>query len=370
MEKYYVYCFLDPRKPGQYVWEDLHFEFEPFYIGKGSGSRLRAHFYPSNLKIKNTKNNKIKSIISKNKYPIIRIIEENLNEQQAYDIEESLVVKIGRSNIKSGPLCNLTDGGKGAINLKIPKKRKPTYQFSLDGVLLKRYESLSEAAQINNLHLSDISKCCRNQAKTHGGFYWSFKDTNNIFTRNKKNRKILHYDYDGNQINEYESITHAANSNGIKFSTVSRICKGEILQYRGTYFRYYDQDFELRGKKIRYREVLKITNEGIVEFKSVKEASIKLNISTKSVISRCKNKNLFDDLYLIYKDDYSNGIRKDFQKKGNGEKRIKRISIDNSDIVEYESILKACAEEKISRSYLSRLLKNKKLYKNNLFTYC
>ena len=33
--KFYVYAYLDPTKPGKYVYDNIEFEFEPFYVGKG-----------------------------------------------------------------------------------------------------------------------------------------------------------------------------------------------------------------------------------------------------------------------------------------------------------------------------------------------
>ena len=42
---FYVYIYLDPRKPGEYVYDDLKFDFEPFYVGKGIGNRLNRHIY-------------------------------------------------------------------------------------------------------------------------------------------------------------------------------------------------------------------------------------------------------------------------------------------------------------------------------------
>ena len=39
----YVYVYLDPRKPGKFIYNDFSFEFEPFYVGKGYGDRAFGH---------------------------------------------------------------------------------------------------------------------------------------------------------------------------------------------------------------------------------------------------------------------------------------------------------------------------------------
>ena len=42
---FFVYCFVDVRKPGKFKYFEYEFDYEPFYIGKGSGSRPIRHFY-------------------------------------------------------------------------------------------------------------------------------------------------------------------------------------------------------------------------------------------------------------------------------------------------------------------------------------
>jgi len=34
---FYVYIYLDPRKPGRYVYGDYCFLYEPFYVWKNIG---------------------------------------------------------------------------------------------------------------------------------------------------------------------------------------------------------------------------------------------------------------------------------------------------------------------------------------------
>ena len=55
---FYVYVYLDPRKPGSFNYGKLEFDFEPIYIGKGHGERMYNHLKDSQLKIKNLKTNK------------------------------------------------------------------------------------------------------------------------------------------------------------------------------------------------------------------------------------------------------------------------------------------------------------------------
>lgn len=365
MKKYYVYCFLDPRKPGEFKYKDIFFDYEPFYIGKGSGDRINAHFYPSNLKNRNYKNNKIKNLLKEGIKPIIRILDDNLNEEEAYKIENKLVSNIGRNNMKMGPLCNLTEGGKGVLNYQNVKSRKKVYQFSLNGDFLNEYESLTEAAEVNNLFLSDISKCCRGEANTHGGFFWSFKRKNNNFVKNKKNLK---FDLNGNLLEIYESINDASNSTGILYSYISRCCKGELIKINDLYFRYAHDNFPIKSKKLTNKQILKIDGEKITEFDSVKKASESLKISKKNIIRRCQNLNYYDDLYLIYKEDYLNGTRKEFAIKGNGEKKVIKKTIDGLKIKEYSSISEASKFEKISRRKISNLVKTKEVYNGYIFT--
>lgn len=356
MNKYYLYCFLDPNKPGKYMYEGLNMSFlyEPFYIVKGSGDRIKAHFYPSNLKIKNYKNNKIKNIINSGNKPIVEIIINNLSEIDSYILEKDFVSKIGRVDIKSGPLTNLTDGGYGALNLQLPTKRLKVYQFDLNENLIKEYESITSAAILNKLHISDIHKCCKHKANTHGNYFWSYKKENNNFVINKLNRKIYKFDINNNLIEIFNSIGEISNKTGKPPGTISRCCKGELLKIDNYYYRYEDNVFNYRKKIKKNKPVLVINNNSVEEFESVKKASEILKISIKNIIHRCKNKFIHDDLYLIYKDEYESGIRKIYKKQKHNEKIILKFDILGNLIKKYNSLSEAAMQENLSRGYLGR----------------
>lgn len=111
MNSYYVYAFLDPRKPKYYCYESICFLFEPFYIGKGRGRRLQNTTRACRGTYVSNKIEKIKRLKLE---PIVLKINDSLNEQDAFKLEMQLIKEIGRVTTGSGPLLNFTDGGEGA----------------------------------------------------------------------------------------------------------------------------------------------------------------------------------------------------------------------------------------------------------------
>ena len=118
---FYVYLLLDPRKSN-----------EPFYVGKGKGSRAYIHGKES-VEYNKFKSNVINSIKKEGLAHVVKIISEGLTEQEAFDLEIDIIKKLGRRNIDSdGILTNRTLGGEGAsgrpvsddLKLKLSEKLK------------------------------------------------------------------------------------------------------------------------------------------------------------------------------------------------------------------------------------------------------
>lgn len=67
----------------------------------------------------------------------------------------------------------------GDRNKKISKALSiPIIQYTKDGIKLKEYSSINEAAKELNLSTTHISECCRKikYHKTYGGFIWKYKE--------------------------------------------------------------------------------------------------------------------------------------------------------------------------------------------------
>lgn len=132
--RFYVYAYLDPRKPGKYKYGKYKFDYEPFYIGKGCSERISRHLSLSyqNAKINPLKEAKIRKIIALKLIPVSIKIKINLTENKAFLLEKYLVDKIGKIITKKGPLSNLIDGGKnGGLGKIVSKKTRIRLSNSL-----------------------------------------------------------------------------------------------------------------------------------------------------------------------------------------------------------------------------------------------
>lgn len=127
---FYTYIYLDPRKPGVYIYGEYTFDYEPFYVGKGKGTQDYSHLryvkYRKNTKQKILETPKeentqklfvILNILNEGLEPIITRFQENMCASFAFDLERELVFTIGRRDLGTGPLTNLCDGGIGPTNL-------------------------------------------------------------------------------------------------------------------------------------------------------------------------------------------------------------------------------------------------------------
>jgi hypothetical protein len=132
MSSYYVYVYKDPSR-----------NYEPIYIGKGSGYRAWDH-----LKSKNTKShfiNRLNIMKTNGIDPLIEILMTVDDEETAFSLEIWFIFKYGRRDLKTGTLCNLTGGGDGIINLSEEAKARSLAKRTGQKRSQKTCESISVA---------------------------------------------------------------------------------------------------------------------------------------------------------------------------------------------------------------------------------
>ena len=147
----YIYVYLDTRKKGSYSYGDFHFEYEPFYVGKGIGDRYLSHLRIANGSRKGKNNlivTKIKSILNDGFEPTIIKIIEGLTKENYDTYEISTIKLIGKTCDGLGPLLNTTVGGDGGITWigEHHNKNKKLEDIVGEERAIKLKKSLSEQA--------------------------------------------------------------------------------------------------------------------------------------------------------------------------------------------------------------------------------
>ena len=94
-----------------YVYSYLREDCSPYYIGKGSGKRAYTKG-PKEIKPPRDKSR-------------VRILKENLTEEDAFLLEKLYILMFGRMDLGTGILRNKTDGGDGSSGaIFSPEERK------------------------------------------------------------------------------------------------------------------------------------------------------------------------------------------------------------------------------------------------------
>lgn len=177
---------------------------EPFYIGIGVKPKKHDKTIESEYKrafAKNGRNNIWNKITLKTDYRVDIIIEHS-NKDFVVNKEIEFIKLYGRKDLNSGILSNMTDGGEGIKNKIVSKETRDkiskfqkgskrtqeqclniskskfikVIKLNLNGEEIEEFESLSSAAKSLNCSVGEITVCCKNQNRICHSFKWKYKD--------------------------------------------------------------------------------------------------------------------------------------------------------------------------------------------------
>lgn len=145
-KRFYVYVYLDPRKSGEFVYGEYRFDYEPFYIGRGTGNRDKQHVLELGQKSQQNKNalkqNKLRKIISDGYTPITTRLYDGLSFDESNSFEIRAIKNIGRLIHGDGPLTNVEQGGNGRKDYTVSEETRN--KLSAAGRGLKRSDETKE----------------------------------------------------------------------------------------------------------------------------------------------------------------------------------------------------------------------------------
>jgi len=285
--RYYVYIFLDGRKPGEYKYGDYVFDYEPFYVGKGTGDRVKTSQLRRESKYKV---NKIKKITREGYKVIDLIIEDNLTNIEAINKEVEIIKLIGRLSLNEGPLVNGTDGGDGRLNSRNSEEsykragekiKQKAIQRKLDGLSGHTPETIEYLREINTgdknpfygkTHTKEVREAHSLRVSgTNHPMYGKKHDEETIKkikekrnkavdqdkfneeSRKRNSKAILQYDLEGNFIQEFESAKIAAPIVEMNESYIGKICRGLIKKPTKFIFKFKNPEDIVLVNSFKYK---------------------------------------------------------------------------------------------------------------------
>jgi hypothetical protein len=217
-DKYYCYVLLDPRKPGKYKYENIELDFEPYYVGKGMGGRIKRHFtkHENDRDYNNIKFGKIKKIKKAGFNPSMfySFLIKNVTEEDAFLCEKRSILAIGRIDLKTGPLANLTEGGDGTSHL-IPKTKGKTYEE------IHGKEKAKELKELRKKQMTGKNNPMFGKVGIMLGKKLDSEARKKISI--KRRLKVNQLDLDGNFIKTWDTVEEAARHVGIYYSGIQHV---------------------------------------------------------------------------------------------------------------------------------------------------
>lgn len=185
----------------------------------------------------------------------VALTKDELNRKESYYIKEF-------DSYKNG--YNMSFGGDSISGYHRPSGKdcpnsKRVCQISLDGKLIKTWNSATEASIELGISLSSISNVCKGHIKTAGGFVWIYEkdyDINKDYKRTPQKKDmgrgtkpVLLLSGNNDIIQEFYSVNYAGEVLGISGQEVSRIClhKAKTIKYNLVYKNEYMEEQRLNA---------------------------------------------------------------------------------------------------------------------------
>ena len=231
----------------QYIYKITNTLNEQIYIGKSKRPKVRWRQHKSHSKVRNTK-----LYYAMRKYGVENFVFEIIEECYENKVDEREIYYI--SLLK--PYYNMTNGGDGGgfLNKKHGSKWKESIKqsnskkvacYDLDGNLLKVYQSCRDASyDVFGKDSRGIDAVTRGEYQTYGGFQWKTFNNTPIpkippYKRiSHKTKKIAKYDFEGNLIEIYDSMTIAAQKNNASTSKITLVCQNKRKSHSGYIWKY------------------------------------------------------------------------------------------------------------------------------------
>lgn len=254
--KWTVYVHIVPKELSGYEWDK-------YYVGITSNEiNIRwknGHGYDGQPYFKRA--------IDKYGWKNIKheIIAEHLTKKEAQKFEIQLINLLQSNDGVHG--YNISNGGEGnsrehcseetkrkistankgriiseetrrKLSESVPKGKdtynaKSVYQFSLDKIFIRKYDTINEASSLTNVPRQNISKVARHEMIKTYGYLWFFEEDVELLENtyivkydvsnriNGKFNDIYCFSPDGSFLKKYDSVSDASKETGVSISSIN-----------------------------------------------------------------------------------------------------------------------------------------------------
>ena len=144
-----------------------------------------------------------------------------------------------------------------------------------------------------NPSYANIARCLTNKQKSAYGYLWSYNKDEECIYQPLNHKQVAKYNFDGQLVDIYPTVTAAANSVNTTLKTLStHLNRKEEWQLQGFMWRYVDENFELEIKpyldQIPFKIIQYDLNKNkLREYASIEEASQISGVSRTRISLAC-----------------------------------------------------------------------------------
>lgn len=256
-------------------------------------------------------------------------------------------------------LCgyNIQPGGT-EYRYKTPSKSRPVNQYSIEGIMIRQFQTLTDAAK----NVGGVANVIRESCKSGGRAYeyrWSFANEN----LKPMPYDIHQYDADGNYMQTYDNMVVAAKAIKTSFTGISYAAKNKTHLCCGYYWRKEKYDslpfsdfpnavvqYDLDGNYIKW-------------FPSVKNAVVACNASgSSSICGAIKRHTAYRG--FLWRKELLQKIEPFDDLRTNTQVAVIAVFPDNS-VKKYKSILEASQKTHIDKSTINRATRHLNTHSTN-----
>lgn len=165
----------------------------------------------------------------------------------------------------------------------------PVNQFDRKGNLIKHWEHDSDVVSFFNCSYNAI-KTALHFKETLFGYFWSRKQQIDIseFSKSDPKKKVYKYNKSGKLLEQYNSITEAANMNNSTVGKLTTAIQGQNLVGKMFYYSYqlYNEFKPKPKQSLKNKKFYLYDLEGyyLQEFQNIKELILFMNVSSNSSV--------------------------------------------------------------------------------------